>query len=201
MKKRIAFFDFDGTITTTDTLLEFIKFSRGGLFFYLGFFLNSPWLIAYKLKVISNQRAKQRILTFFFGGMPRDRFQEQCDRFSKEVLPGLIRPKASEEITRLLGKGVAIVIVSASPQDWIQGWSEGIPAELIATRLQLSDQAGTERLTGQIEGKNCYGMEKVRRIEQAYILSDYEEIYTYGDTAGDLPMLQLGNRAFFMPFR
>jgi phosphatidylglycerophosphatase C len=28
MKKEIAFFDFDGTITTKDTYLEFIKFSK-----------------------------------------------------------------------------------------------------------------------------------------------------------------------------
>ena len=58
VKKGIAFFDFDGTITTKDTLLEFIKFSKGNLLFYAGFLLNLHFLVAYKLKIISNQAAK-----------------------------------------------------------------------------------------------------------------------------------------------
>ena len=33
VKKEIAFFDFDGTITTRDTLLEFIKFVKGSFCF------------------------------------------------------------------------------------------------------------------------------------------------------------------------
>ena len=53
MKKAIAFFDFDGTITTKDTLLEFIRFSKGRFRFYLGFLLYSPYLIAYKIKLIA----------------------------------------------------------------------------------------------------------------------------------------------------
>jgi phosphatidylglycerophosphatase C len=200
LKKRIAFFDFDGTITTKDTLLEFIKFTKGTLSFYIGFFLNSPWLIAYKLKLISNQRAKQRILRFFFGGMTLQKFQGHCDRFAKDILPELIRPKAREEIIRLLGKGAEVVIVSASPQNWIMGWASLMHAELIATRLQLSTKKEIPTLTGRIEGKNCYGKEKVRRIQEAYRLANYEEIYTYGDTRGDEPMLRLGNRPFFKPF-
>jgi phosphatidylglycerophosphatase C len=201
VKKRIAFFDFDGTITTKDTLLEFIKFSKGNLYFYFGFFLNSPWLLAYKLKVISNQMAKQRVLTFFFGGMQLQNFQKQCDRFAAEILPGLIRSKAREEIVRLQGKGAIVVIISASPQNWIRGWADAIHAELIATRLQVSGSEAAEKLTGKIDGKNCYGKEKVRRIQEVFNLTDFEEIYSYGDSPGDQPMLHLGNRPFFKPFR
>src|SRR3979411_3011079 len=101
MNEKIAFFDFDGTITTKDTLLEFIKYSKGILRFYLGFLLNSPWLFAYRLKLISNQQAKERILRFFFRNMELIAFQDQCDAFAAGILPGLIRSKALDEITRL----------------------------------------------------------------------------------------------------
>ena len=46
---RIAIFDFDGTVTTKDTLLEFIKFVRGPVSFYAGFLRYAPQLLAYKL--------------------------------------------------------------------------------------------------------------------------------------------------------
>jgi hypothetical protein len=62
----LLFFDFDGTITTKDTLLEFIKFSKGKLNFLSGFLIYSPFLVAYKLGIISNQSAKEKVLATFF---------------------------------------------------------------------------------------------------------------------------------------
>ena len=209
MNQRIAFFDFDGTITTKDTLLEFIRFSKGPYRFFLGFALSSPWILAYKLKLIPNQRAKEKVLRFFFRHCPLTRFQEECDRFSKAALPALIRPKALREITRLQAAGADVVIVSASPGNWISRWADHVNAALIATRLETTPAPPTEaaspsapeRLTGNIEGHNCHGPEKVRRIQQEYDLTVYTEIYTYGDTSGDRPMLKLGTASFFKPFR
>ena len=202
MKQRIAFFDFDGTVTTKDTLLVFIRFSKGKIGFALGFLLNAPWLIAMKLKLISNQAAKQRILRYFFGKQTLASFNQQCDEFARETLPQLIRPKALSEIHRLRETGATVVIVSASPENWITHWAEQTGADLIATRLGVfTDDKGETRLTGRIEGANCYGEEKVNRIRQRFVLPDYTEIYTYGDTSGDKPMLQLGTASFFKPFR
>jgi phosphatidylglycerophosphatase C len=202
VNQRIAFFDFDGTITTKDTLLEFIRFNKGSVRLAWGFLINSPWLLAMKAKIISNQVAKQRILTFFFAKRSLSSFDEQCDAFSRDILPGLIRPKALHEIDRLLTAGFTVVIVSASPENWIRQWAENIGASLIATRLAIHpDRHGAPRLTGRIDGVNCHGEEKVNRIRQRFALPDYSEVYTYGDTNGDKPMLRLGTAAFFKPFR
>jgi phosphoserine phosphatase len=56
-------------------------------------------------------------------------------------------------------------------------------------------------LTGQFDGHNCYGQEKVRRIQAALDLAHYEHIYAYGDSSGDKPMLALADEAFYKPFR
>lgn len=198
---RIAFFDFDGTITTKDTLLEFIKYSKGKFRFYLGFLLSSPWIIAYKGGIIPNQKAKEKVLRFFFRSAPLNVFQQQCDSFSADILPGLLRPRALEEISQLKKSGFDIVIVSASPENWISRWSEQIGATLLATRLELISKSGVPRLTGKIRDANCHGQEKVRRIEELYSLAEYSDIYTYGDSPGDRPMLQLGTISFYKPFR
>lgn len=195
--KQIAFFDFDGTITTKDTLLEFIKFSKGKFYFYLGFLIYSPFLIAYKLKIISNQKAKEKILKFFFGKTDLTVFEEKCKAFSATILPALIRPKALQEIEKLQSIGTTIVVVSASPQNWIKPWANSISVELIATQLEIK----SEKLTGWIQGKNCHGEEKVRQIQTNYSLADYDRIYAYGDTSGDRPMLRLATISFYKPFR
>jgi HAD superfamily hydrolase (TIGR01490 family) len=197
VKKRIAFFDFDGTITTKDTLLEIIRYCCGKPRFYAGFALNLPFLLAYKAGIISNQKAKERILTHFFGRTSLAAFQETCDRFALNKIPSLLRPKALTEIKKLQEAGARVVIVSASAGNWIQAWCQQMGIEIIATRLAQENQL----LTGKIEGKNCYGDEKVNRIKLAIDLTQYDEVYCYGDTKGDKPMLGLATFAFYKPFR
>lgn len=197
MKERLAFFDFDGTITRKDTLLEFIKYNKGKWYFYIGFLLNLPYLVLYRLKIISNQTAKEKILRFFFGRTPLDLFNEKCTLFSTHALPDLIRPKAQREIKNLQDKNFTVVIVSASPENWIKDWAEKNKLQLIATRLMVHNG----RLTGKIMGRNCHGKEKVRRIKEKFSLSEAEMIYAYGDNSGDRPMLSIANCTFFKPFR
>lgn len=196
MKKNIAFFDFDGTITTKDTLLEFIRFSKGKFYFYVGFCLNLHYLIAYKLKIISNQSAKEKVLRFFFHNTPVEKFEECCNHFSNQILPSLIRPKALEEIKQLKEKNVLVVVVSASPENWIEHWASKNNLQLIASRLEILDG----RITGKILGKNCHGNEKVSRIKKVFNLSEYNVIAAYGDSPGDKPMLEIATHAHYRPF-
>lgn len=197
MKKEIAVFDFDGTITTKDTLLEFIKFAKGRLRFFIGFFIKLPYLIAFKLKIISNQSAKEKILQYFFRDTPVEVFKEYCAAFSKHMLPKLIRPNAVEEIRRLQKKNIVVVVVSASPENWIETWALQTEVQLIASRLEITDG----KLTGKLCGKNCHGNEKVSRINEKYNLSHHQIVAAYGDSMGDKPMLELAANAYYKPFR
>ena len=173
--KKIAFFDFDGTITTKDTLLEIIRFQKGTLSYYTGFLLHAPWLLAYKLKLIPNDTAKQQILKYFFGGMKEQDFQRACDAFAETRLPHLIRPGALKEIGKLKATGVEMVIVSASAGNWIRKWSDSLSLELVSTTLEIKDAK--------------------------WNLNEYAEVYAYGDSGGDKPMLALATKSFYKPFR
>lgn len=197
MSRGIAFFDFDGTVTTHDTLIAFIRFSRGPSALVRGFLLHSFPLVAYKLQLLSNQVAKEKILAHFFRGMPEAEFNAQCQRFQTAVLPSLLRPAALREMDKLRNEGFRIVIVSASPENWIRDWASETGVELIASRLEVKDH----RLTGKLLGRNCHGAEKVRRILEHHAMNDYDVIHAYGDTHGDRPMLRLATHPFYRPFR
>lgn len=197
MSRRIAFFDFDGTVTTKDTMLEMIRYTFGPWKFMFGFMLNSPFIVAYKLKLISNHTAKQQVLKFFFGKLSIEKFNALCKEYAEEAIPVVVRAKAMKEIEMQKANGAAVIIVSASPENWLQPWCDANGLQLIATRMQVK----SDRITGRIEGLNCYGEEKVRRIRQSFDLSQYDQIYCYGDTNGDKPMLGLATVSFFKPFR
>ncbi len=167
--KKIAFFDFDGTITSKDTLLEFIKSQKGKRNFYVGFLLNSPVLIGLKFKLVSNQAAKECMLKYFFKGMNITSFQQGCDFFIDNVLPAIIRPAAIDEIEKLKAEGFETVVVSASPANWIKKWADANGLGLIATKLQTKG----DLLTGYIDGINNNGDEKAVRIKTEFDLSDW----------------------------
>jgi phosphatidylglycerophosphatase C len=196
VKKEIAFFDFDGTITRKDTLLEFIRYTKGSFGYYFGFAINLPFLLAYKLRIISNQSAKEKVLNFFFRGTKVEDFKKMCEDFGSRVIPGLVRSKALEEITRLKSQDVIVVVVSASPENWIIDWAKQLGVELIGSRLEISEG----RVTGKIVGKNCHGDEKVVRIKQVYDLANYNVVAAYGDSEGDKAMLALAQQAYYKPF-
>jgi phosphatidylglycerophosphatase C len=196
VNRTIAFFDFDGTITTKDSLLEFIRFVKGDAAFYIGFLLHSPILVLYKLQIVSNQSAKEMMLRYFFGKMDANVFNKHCEDFTNKKLPSLIRPKSLHEIKKLQNGGAIVVVVSASPENWLKAWCASVGTDCIATRLVIDNN----RITGKIDGRNCHGEEKVNRIRSKYDLNDFSSVYAYGDTRADRHMLSLANIRFYKPF-
>ena len=167
------------------------------MLFIPGFFGMVHWLLALKLKIIPNDLVKQKILAFFFAGTSEESFQKKCDLFSEKRLPELIRPGAMEEISRLKTLGFDIVVISASAGNWIRNWSDSHALKLISSKLEVKNGM----ITGKLDGKNCYGEQKVICILERWNLKEYEEIYAYGDSSGDRPMLALATKSFYRPFR
>lgn len=196
MNRSLALFDFDGTITSKDTLFEFILYAKGRMNFIIGMVALLPVFTAFLLRIIPNWRAKEMVLSFFFNGMSLKEFQSKCDLFSADKIPHMLRPDALNKIAGHIHQGDRIIIVSASPENWVGRWAEMQGLEWIATRLESINGC----ITGKISGKNCYGTEKVVRINEYVDIALFDKIYTYGDTASDWPMLQLGTSIHFKSF-
>jgi len=193
----LSLFDFDGTITTDDSFIKFIRYCVGDIKTAGGMLCLSPMLISYKLKLIPNYRAKQRMLSYFFKGMDERQFQKLAKEYSLNHIDTIVRPKAIEKITWHKDQGHTIVVVSASIECWLKPWCDKHGLDLIATKLEKEEGS----ITGKLLTKNCYGIEKTNRINEEYNLSDYEYIYAYGDSQGDKELLTLANESFYKPFR
>lgn len=193
MAGRLVLFDFDGTLTKKDTLLAFIVFTHGWPRTLLGFLLLSPYIIGWKLSLINNQYAKERLLRYFFGGEPRTSFDQRCLAFAAQELTQLIRPEASRLIAQYKQSGERMIVISASPENWVSPWCKSQELECIASRLEYKDG----RLTGKIDGANCHGAEKVRRLRDIVSVEDYATIIAYGDSGGDRELLALAHEKHY----
>lgn len=193
----LAIFDFDGTITRKDTFLEFIKFSCGKTKFWFGMWLMSPVLVFHLLKLIRNDKAKTIVFEYFFGDWIYDHFKIAGEDFCKSKVNALIRPGALEKIQWHQQQGHKIIVVTASIKEWVEPWCKSMSIEILATEAEVKQG----KITGKLASPNCYGQEKVNRLNQHLSLSDYNEIYAYGDSAGDKQLLLLAQKPNYKPFR
>lgn len=195
----LALFDFDGTISTNDSYLFFTHFLHPKSFFIRSFLL-SPRIAAYLLGKYPNYKLKEDFLRYFYKGKTLDDLNHIAQDFCAEKLPGIIRPGAIERIQWHQQQGDDVVVVSASLRFILEPWCNAVGIDIMATECEV-DRYG--RMTGKIKGKNCWGEEKVRRINSRYDSSTITEIFAYGDSSGDLPMLRMATAAnrYFKPFR
>ena len=201
MKKKIYCFDFDGTLTTSDTLLEFIKYAKGRGRFLMVFLMYSPLLVLMKLHLYPNWKAKQQIFAHLFAGMRIEKFDALCRGFAEEN-QHLLRPKGITLVHEALVAGDQVFIVSASIDNWVRPFFDirnlkGV--QVLGTQIEVEDG----KLTGNFKSNNCYGKEKVHRI--AEVLKSFErseyEIEAFGDSRGDKEMLAFADKGHFKPFR
>lgn len=201
MKKKIYCFDFDGTLTTSDTLLEFIKYAKGRGRFLMVFLMYSPLLVMMKLHLYPNWKAKQQIFAHLFAGMRIEKFDALCRGFAEES-QHLLRPKGITLVHEALVAGAQVFIVSASIDNWVRPFFDirnlkGV--QVLGTQIEVEDG----KLTGNFKSNNCYGKGKVLRIAEAlksFERSEYE-IEAFGDSRGDKEMLAFADKGHFKPFR
>lgn len=207
MKKKVYLFDFDGTLTSADTLLEFIRYACGRRRFFIGFALFSPLLVLMKLHLYPNYRAKQRLFAWYFKGMSIDNFDLVCRRFAHHN-QRLMRQKALDRLREIFQNNETLCVVSASIDNWVRPFFDNISKasrsdfRVIGTEVEV-DTDGV--LTGRFRTHNCYGAEKVRRVLEAMpqLKSNRDDFWVVacGDSRGDKELLEFADEAHFKPFR
>lgn len=189
--KTIVVFDFDGTITRKDTLLEFIKFSKGKLSFIIGFVLFSPLLIAYKLGLYPNWKVKQKIFSYFFNGLKYSTFCELGKDFTTKI-NSFLKPTQIEALKHHITNGDKVYIISASIEEWISPWCNEFGIEnVLGTQIEVQDGI----ITGKFKSKNCYGQEKVNRLLKKEPARKQYFLIAYGDSCGDKEMLAFADKS------
>ena len=193
--RNVAIFDFDGTLTTKDTLLEFIKFACGKWQFYIGFLLYSPILVLMKLHLYPNWKAKQLIFSHYFKGMKYCRFQELGMQFAN-IIDTFRRKEIIDKLETHINKGDTVYVISASIDEWVRPWCKqyGI-ADVLGTKIEVDTNG---QITGKFLTMNCYGQEKVNRLLQVEPNRGDYCLYAYGDSRGDKEMLEFSEIKHFI---
>jgi phosphatidylglycerophosphatase C len=194
-KRVVAAFDFDGTLTTRDSLIPFLYHHAGPLGFIAAMARSAPVLAGYGLGMLRNVIAKERLLKNFLNGTPLSALRQSGDKFARSGLPKLVRADALQRMRWHQAQGHYVVVISASLDLYLQPWATAMGIENVLCSSLESDRAG--RVSGRLAGGNCFGPEKLRRLSDSLGNRSGYILYAYGDSRGDRELLASADYAFY----
>ena len=189
----LALFDFDGTITTREMMPDFMRFAVPRIRLAIGSVVFAPLVAGYRAGLVSGSFVRSAIVHFGFRGVPEARLCEAGLQFSRRLLPGVLRPEATERIRWHQAQGDVVVVVSGALDVYLSHWCAQHGLGLICSRLESRNGV----LTGRYRGAQCVGPEKARRVREEYDVDAFPLVYAYGDTQEDRELLDLAHRKYF----
>lgn len=189
----VAAFDFDGTITTSDSLRDYLRHTVGTARLISAAIRTSPWLFGALTGLCDRGDAKARLLAVTLRGMTHRELETAARRYATERLPKLIRPEMVERIREHRVRNDRLVLVSASLSLYLEFWAKSMGFDaVLATDIEFRDG----RFSGRLASRNCRGPEKVRRLREWFGRTPPYPFYAYGDSPGDAQMLALADYAW-----
>jgi len=188
----VAAFDVDHTITRHDCVSRFLVRlgGRRGIATALG---RRP----VRSITAAVRRDRDDLKEVVAGGVLTGRYVDDVDRegrsFAAAVLAGDLRADVVARLRWHLRTGHRVVLVSASLGPYLRPFGEllGVHAVLCT---DVAVEAG--RYLDRLDGPNCRGEEKAARLSTwlAERGLSTDDLWCYGDSAGDAPMLALSPR-------
>lgn len=183
---RLVAFDVDGTLTRRDSVVPFM-WMVGGVRWLWRCLVAAPDLLR-AFRQHDRDAIKAVGTAAAFGGVSVDEVQRLADRHAREIHERHLRPDTTRLLREHLDRGDTVVLVSASYEVYLRPLARRLGvAHVLGTRLEAVDG----RLTGRLDGPNCRGAEKVRRLTSQWNDAGRgsQVLVAYGDSAGDRELL------------
>ena len=193
---KIVAFDFDGTLTRRDSFMAFLRWRAGRLGFAGKMAGLAPAAAVY-LATRDRGMLKAAAGRAFLKGLTVGELRAAARNFAALSAPSLLRPDALRRWREWQAQDARLVIVTASPELLVEPFARELGAfATIGTRMAVGPDG---RLTGDLDGENCRGAQKVVRL-QAIFGAGLRLTAAYGDTAGDREMLAIADEAGYRVF-
>jgi phosphatidylglycerophosphatase C len=180
----VAAFDFDGTLSRSDTMVPFLVgcagWRRVGL----------AGMASWRHGLRGRDEMKVATVARLFRGWSEDRFADEGRTYAA-TLADLLRPETVERLRWHQGEGHPVVLVSAGLTTYLRPLAAELGIDdVLAVELEALDGYLTGAVLG---GVNCRGPEKVARLRtwlaERYGPDTPVELWAYGDSAGDEELL------------
>jgi phosphatidylglycerophosphatase C len=182
----VVAFDFDGTLSTRDNFLPYLRIVAGTRDLVRAIAAAAPALAASRRDPSQRDVAKAILLRGTVAGRSDAYLRDIGARYARLVVAQHLAPDTMARLDAHRADGHDVVLVSASLHVYLDPIAELLGADaVLATALEV-DADG--RCTGEIAGANVRGLEKVHRLD-AWLAGRDVVIHAYGDSSGDDELL------------
>ena len=196
-KQRVAVFDVDGTLLQGDCLRLAARRAKPAGGQVRAALSCLPWLIAWRLRLISTSRFKQQVIAAFGICEAVNRAEDAGHaNWFLDDLKAQINPEALHRLRWHQQQGHRVLLCSASPRLLLQPLADWLNVELLCTELEQREGHWRPLLASA----NCKGPEKVRRLEEHLVPLEGRSIEAYGDSKGDRELLKVAEFPHYRSF-
>lgn len=200
--KKLAIFDIDYTITKKETLMELFKYMIKKDKKNLKYIPRAIYSgLMYGLGIFNEKRVKECFLKFL-DGVEEQKMASIVKEFYENRLSKILYEDALAMMKKLKGQGYDVYLISASPEFYLmEFYAIDEVDKIIGTRFSIADG----KFARKMEGENCKGEEKVRRLKEVLkeenIEVDFENSYMFSDSLSDSPLLNLVGKPYLINYK
>ena len=188
----VAAFDFDGTLSTRDNFMPFLKLVAGSPAIGRALMSGTLRMGAQGRKRWRRDDIKEEVVKRLLAGRNAAAIDILARGFADDVVRSYLRAETVEQADWHRTQGHELVIVSASLGSYLRPIAERLRFDaVLCTELEVGPDG---RYTGRFAGANVRGAEKARRLD-AWLGDDSAYVWAYGDSAGDRMLFQRADRA------
>lgn len=190
--RRVAAFDFDGTLTRRDTLVPFLVRACGARAVARAASTIAPVAARARLGRLTDDvhhrdATKVALLDALLRGRDAAWLADAGERFAA-TLARRLRPEMADQAQWHRSLGHELVIVSASLAVYLEPFARTAGFDhVIAVELETTPEG---RLTGALRGPNVRGPEKAVRLRE-WLGATPDFLWAYGNSAGDAELLAM----------
>lgn len=189
--RKVAAFDFDGTLSRRDCLVPFLVRVAGPWRFVLAMVAEVRRLIGVGMGRTSRDELKSAVFGRLLRGRAVEAVEAEGELFAGDILERRLRAETLALIEEHRSRGDELVLVSASLDVYLRHVGAALGFDGVCA-VQLETRGGV--LTGVMVGGNVRGPAKVARLEE-WLGEPLEsvELWAYGDSPGDAALLEAAN--------
>lgn len=191
-------FDFDKTITKSDTILPICRFIAEHYNSILTFRIIQINFILFRLRLISSKKFKEKIVLHLLKGKSIDDIENIVSVFITTYFGELLNQKIIDLINKEKNAGNRIIIVTSNLELFINPVKKILSFdEVYGTKIKSNNNIIDEG----IEGENCSGIRKAEIVNELKSKYQFEKVIAYGDSKGDFDMLRLADESYLAHYK
>ncbi len=190
-------FDFDKTITLSDTILPVCKYLCKYYKSNYKFFLIQLSYLFFRVKLIDSKSFKENIIKLLFKGKNVTEVESQVADFFISNKSELFNPEVLKILADEKMLGNKVIIISSNLDLFINPVKSILNIDgVFATKVKTTDKI----IQDSIEGENCSGIEKAKVLKSYAANFKFDEIISYGDSSGDFEMFRVSDKSYIVEY-